>query len=47
MAAALAIALLGEVAAMPATICMTVDIAWLIYLSHYIYPHDSRPAPRR
>jgi BASS family bile acid:Na+ symporter len=43
----LAIALLGEVAAIPATICMTVDIAWLIYLSHYMYPHDKRPAIRR
>jgi len=47
MAAALAIALLGEVAAMPATICMTVDIAWLIFLSHYLYPHEKRPAPRQ
>jgi BASS family bile acid:Na+ symporter len=43
MAAALAIALLGSAAAVPATLCMTVDIAWLIYVSHFLYPRDKRP----
>ncbi len=46
MAAALAVALLGETAAVPATICMTVDIAWLIYISHRMYPHADRPSAR-
>lgn len=45
MAAALAIALIGETAAMPATVCMTVDIAWLIYLSHFMFPRHRPPAP--
>ncbi len=38
MAAALAIALIGDTAAVPATICMTVDIAWLIYVSKFMFP---------
>ncbi|MGE5379241.1 MAG: hypothetical protein ACM3L5_00025, partial [Candidatus Saccharibacteria bacterium] len=42
MAAALAIALLGDAAAVPATVCMTVDIAWLIYVTKFMYPQDRR-----
>ena len=45
MAAALAIALIGEAAAMPATVCMTVDIAWLIYIGHFMFPRHRRPSP--
>ncbi|WP_019177016.1 bile acid:sodium symporter [Methanomassiliicoccus luminyensis] len=41
MAAALAIALIGDAAALPAAVCMTVDIAWLIYVSRFMFP----PAP--
>lgn len=37
MAAALAIALIGDAAAVPATVCMTVDIAWLIYVSRFMF----------
>lgn len=43
MAAALAIALLGPAAAVPATVCMTVDIAWLIYVSKFMFSRDKRP----
>jgi BASS family bile acid:Na+ symporter len=43
MAAALAIALLGPAAAVPATVCMTVDIAWLIYVSRITFSRDKRP----
>lgn len=43
MAAALAIGLLGAVAAMPAAVCMTVDIAWLIYVSHFMFSRGKRP----
>jgi BASS family bile acid:Na+ symporter len=43
MAAALAIALLGPEAAVPATVCMTVDIAWLIYVSRITFSRDKRP----
>ncbi len=48
MAAALAIALLGPTAAVPATVCMTVDIAWLIYVSRFMFPrgkHPDAPSP--
>jgi BASS family bile acid:Na+ symporter len=44
MAAALAIALIGDTAAVPATICMTVDIAWLIYVSRFMFPPSKMPA---
>jgi BASS family bile acid:Na+ symporter len=44
MAAALAIALLGSAAAVPATLSMTVDIAWLIYVSRFLYPRDKQEA---
>ena len=37
MAATLAIALIGPAAAVPATICAVVDIAWLIFLSHLVF----------
>jgi BASS family bile acid:Na+ symporter len=37
MAATLAIALVGTEAAVPATICVVVDIAWLILLSHFVF----------
>jgi bile acid:Na+ symporter, BASS family len=37
MAATLAIALIGPVAALPATVCTLVDIVWLIYLSEYLF----------
>jgi bile acid:Na+ symporter, BASS family len=40
MAAALAIALIGDAAAIPATVCMTVDIAWLIYVSRFMFPRS-------
>jgi BASS family bile acid:Na+ symporter len=43
MAAALAIALLGPEAAVPATVCMTVDIAWLIYVSKFMFSKSKRP----
>jgi BASS family bile acid:Na+ symporter len=43
MAAALAIALIGDAAAVPATICMTVDIAWLIYVSRFMFPASKTP----
>ncbi|MDW5564183.1 MAG: hypothetical protein SA339_13290 [Methanomassiliicoccus sp.] len=46
MAAALAIALLGPAAAVPATVCMTVDIAWLIYVSRFMFSRDKRPQPQ-
>lgn len=38
MAAALAIALLGAEAAVPATVCMSVDIVWLIYVTKFMFP---------
>ncbi len=41
MAATLAIALLGPEAAVPATVCAVVDIAWLIYLSHWVFKGGS------
>lgn len=44
MAAALAIALLGPTAAMPATVCMTVDIAWLICVSRFMFAKSKRSA---
>lgn len=44
MAAALAIALLGPAAAVPATVCMTVDIAWLIYVSRFMFSRGKRPS---
>lgn len=37
MAATLAITLIGPAAAVPATICAVVDIAWMIYLSHWVF----------
>jgi BASS family bile acid:Na+ symporter len=37
MAATLAIALLGPAAAVPAIICAVMDIAWLIFLSHWLF----------
>jgi BASS family bile acid:Na+ symporter len=37
MAAALALALIGPAAAVPATVCVMVEIAWLIFLSHYLF----------
>lgn len=37
MAATLAITLIGPAAAVPATICAVVDIAWLIFLSHVLF----------
>ncbi|MBI0583867.1 MAG: hypothetical protein ISF22_06520 [Methanomassiliicoccus sp.] len=43
MAAALAIALLGASAAVPAAVCMTVDIAWLIYVSRFTFSRRKRP----
>jgi BASS family bile acid:Na+ symporter len=45
MAAALAIALLGAQAAMPAAVCMTVDIAWLIFVSRFMFSRDKKPGP--
>jgi bile acid:Na+ symporter, BASS family len=42
MAAALSIALLGAGAAVPATVCMTVDIAWLIFVSRFMYSRQKR-----
>ncbi len=44
MAAALAIALIGDAAAIPATVCMTVDIAWLIYVSRFMFPRSKMEA---
>jgi len=40
MAATLAIALIGPEAAVPATVCAVVDIAWLIFLSHLVFKDD-------
>lgn len=40
MAATLAITLIGPEAAVPATICAVVDIAWLIFLSHLVFKDD-------
>ena len=37
MAAALALALIGPVAAVPATVCAVVDICWLIFLTHIVF----------
>jgi len=37
MAATLAIALIGPAAAVPAIICAVMDIAWLIFLSHWVF----------
>ncbi len=37
LAATLAITLLGPEAAVPATVCAVVDIAWLIFLSHMVF----------
>ncbi len=37
MAATLALALMGPVAAVPATVCALVDISWLIFLSHVVF----------
>ncbi|MCG7844018.1 MAG: hypothetical protein MIO90_01140 [Methanomassiliicoccales archaeon] len=37
MAATMALALIGPVAAVPATVCAAVDICWLIFLSHWIF----------
>jgi BASS family bile acid:Na+ symporter len=37
MAAALALALIGPAAAVPATVCTVVEITWLIFLSKYIF----------
>jgi bile acid:Na+ symporter, BASS family len=39
MAAALSVVLISQQAAIPATICMTVDIAWLIFVSRFMFPH--------
>jgi len=44
MAATLAIALVGPEAAVPATICVVVDIAWLIFLSHMVFRNDGPEA---
>ena len=38
MAGALAVALIGDAAAIPAAVCMTVDIVWLIYISKFMFP---------
>lgn len=38
MAGALAVVLIGETAAVPAAVCMTVDIIWLIYISKFMFP---------
>lgn len=37
MAATLAIALIGPTAAVPAIICAVMDIAWIIFLSHWVF----------
>jgi len=37
MAATLAIGLIGPVAAVPATVCAVIDIAWMIFLTHVIF----------
>lgn len=37
MAATLAIGLIGPVAAVPATVCAVIDIAWMIFLTHFIF----------
>jgi BASS family bile acid:Na+ symporter len=37
MAATLAIGLIGPVAAVPATVCAVIDIAWMIFLSHVLF----------
>ena len=38
MAGALAVILIGDAAAIPAAVCMTVDIVWLIYVSKFMFP---------
>jgi BASS family bile acid:Na+ symporter len=43
MAATLAIALIGPAAAVPATVCATVDIAWMIFLSHVVFRNKDAP----
>ncbi len=43
MAATLAIGLIGPAAAVPATICAVVDIAWMIFLSHYLFRDEASP----
>jgi BASS family bile acid:Na+ symporter len=45
MAATLAIALIGPAAAVPATVCATVDIAWMIFLSHVLFKDKAPPGP--
>jgi len=37
MAATMAIALVGAEATVPATVCVVVDIVWLIFLSHVVF----------
>lgn len=44
MAAALSVVLISNQAAIPATVCMTVDIAWLIFISHSLFPRKA-PTP--
>lgn len=45
MAATLAIALLGPEAAVPATVCAVVDIAWLIFLSRFVFNDEGPSVP--
>jgi len=45
MAATLAIALMGPEAAVPATVCAVVDIAWLIFLSHLVFKDRESSGP--
>ncbi|MEM2979036.1 MAG: hypothetical protein QW083_01235, partial [Methanomassiliicoccales archaeon] len=40
MAAALAAVLIGDMAAIPATVCLAIEVIWFVTLTRVIYPKD-------
>ncbi|MBM4237559.1 MAG: hypothetical protein FJ151_03640 [Euryarchaeota archaeon] len=42
MAAALAVALVGNEAAIPATVCLAIEVVWFLALTKWIYPSPGR-----
>ncbi len=46
MAAALALVLLGPVAAVPAAVCMVVEVFWLIFAGRFLFPKNVPEADR-
>jgi len=43
MAASLALMLLGPQAALPAAVCMVVDVVWLIFAGKFLFPQNQGP----